>query len=207
METELTKQIKYAACSYKPKMSTGQVGRTIRYATEVWTPNGIVDAIRFEDYVKNRKDRCELVHYEEFSADINHTNEIMGHELGKCKVAGLNYPNENCNGCFSLKRGIPEVGMMITAYEVKITKSDFKSKNGHNIDDQRRPIGNENYYCMPKELTPQVEKLIPEHCGILVWTGNGLRKYRDSMWLDVPDETKIQLLYNALKKWCDRAEE
>lgn len=34
--------------------------------------------------------------------------------------------------------------MMITAYEIKITKSDFKSSNGHNIDDINEPIANEN---------------------------------------------------------------
>lgn len=51
METELTKQIKKCTHFYKPQMSVGEVGRTIRYADEVWTPNGIVDSIRFEDYV------------------------------------------------------------------------------------------------------------------------------------------------------------
>lgn len=51
METELTKEIKTLTHAYKPKMScrtrSKQVGRTIRYADEVWTPNGIVDSIRF----------------------------------------------------------------------------------------------------------------------------------------------------------------
>lgn len=40
METELTKRIKLLTHSYKPQMSTGEVGRTIRFADEVWTPTG-----------------------------------------------------------------------------------------------------------------------------------------------------------------------
>lgn len=47
METELTKKIKKLTHTYKPQMSTGPTGRTIRYADEVWTPNGIVFSILF----------------------------------------------------------------------------------------------------------------------------------------------------------------
>ena len=66
METELTKEIKIALHSYNPKMNSSM--RTIRYADEVWTPHGIVDVIRFEDYVVSRDMRCRLV-------DIENQNE------------------------------------------------------------------------------------------------------------------------------------
>lgn len=188
METELTKAIKLATHTYKPKMgnrnSPGQAGRTIRYADEVWTPNGIVDSIRFEDYIVSRHEECVIE---------------------QCKIEGEQYPNKNCSGCFYRKRGVPEIGMLITAYEIKITKSDFKSRNGHNIDDPSSPIANENYYCMPKELIQQVEDMIPEHVGILSYQNGRLRQYRPSGFLEVPDSVKIMLLYNAMKKWCDGA--
>lgn len=47
-------------------------------------------------------------------------------------------------------------------YEVKITKSDFRSKN-HNTF-----IGNFNYYIMPAELYEQVKAEVPEGIGIYV---------------------------------------
>ena len=107
-ETDLTKRIKQLTHSCLPKLKTSM--RTIRWADEVWTPTGIVDSIRFEDYYVNKE-----------------------------------------------------------------------------------------YLC----------RLIPDDIGILVYyEGNksyGLRKYKSSRWRDVPDKTKVFLLYNAMKKWCDGA--
>ena len=94
---------------------------------------------------------------------------------------------------------------MISYNSYLITKSDFKSRNGHNIDDPSSPIANENYYCMPKELIQQVEDMIPEHVGILSYQNGRLRQYRPSGFLEVPDSVKIMLLYSAMKKWCDGA--
>lgn len=213
METELTKEIKNLTHTYKPKMgvktSSKQVGRTIRYADEVWTPNGIVDSIRFEDYVISRHEECMLEHYEEYDniakRAVSWSKPILPEQIGHCKIEGECFPNKNCIGCFYLKRNAPEVGMLITAYEVKITKADFKSKNGHNIDYVDRPIANENYYCLPKELIPKVEDMVPVHVGILSYSNGRLRQYRPAKLLAVPDETKIVLLYNAMKKWCDGA--
>lgn len=190
METELTKTIKKLTHTYRPKMGTktkaNDAGRTIRWADEVWTPHGIVDSIRFEDYIVSRHEDCK----KERNGD-------------SCKMEDCTHPNQNCRGCIYLHRDDPVIGMMITAFEVKISKADFKSKNGHNIDNPDMPIANENYYCVPKELIGDIEFLVPEHCGILAYTGNGLREYRKPAWLNVPDETKIMLLYNSLKKWVD----
>ena len=41
-------------------------------------------------------------------------------------------------------------------FEIKISKSDFRSNHGHNF------VGNFNYYVMPKELYYEVEKEIPK---------------------------------------------
>jgi hypothetical protein len=93
--------------------------------------------------------------------------------------------------------------MMVTCYEVKITYADFKSKNGHNLG------GNENYYCVPKDLAPKIRNEIPADIGILAYYEGkkqfGLREYKPSGWRDIPDRTKVTLLYNAMKKWCDGA--
>lgn len=208
METELTKEIKRATHFYAPKMNAQM--RTIRYADEVWTPNGIVDSIRFEDYIDSKFEECKRINYETYLASgdksvENVRNVFKDNPLGNCKIQGETYPNKQCKGCFYKVRKVEKISMMITAFEVKITKADFKSENGHNIDDINQPIGNENYYCVPKELVKDIEHLVPEHVGILAYYGSGrLKKVKPAKWLEVPKETQILLLYNALKKWCDK---
>lgn len=45
-------------------------------------------------------------------------------------------------------------------YEIKISKSDFHSKHGHNF------VGNYNYYVMPKGLFEEVKEEIPDYIGV-----------------------------------------
>lgn len=47
-------------------------------------------------------------------------------------------------------------------YEIKISVSDFHSKNGHNFS------GNFNYYVMPMEIYEKVKNEIPKFVGCLV---------------------------------------
>ena len=183
--------------------------RTIRYADEVWTPSGIVDSIRFEDYYCAERYICPFLDtdmYEEkrleFYATMRHkTVEEMNY--GVCfRDDSTEKCHEKCHGCV-FRQHLYDVGMMVTCFEVKITLSDFHSKNGHNFH------GNENYYCVPKELVPKIESLIPDDVGILAYYEGkstfGLRKVKPSGWRDITDESKVQLLYNAMKKWCDGA--
>lgn len=53
-------------------------------------------------------------------------------------------------------------------FEIKISKSDFHSKHGHNF------IGHFNYYVMPKELYEDVKEKIPNYIGVYVWNGSYL---------------------------------
>lgn len=202
METDLTKRIKQLTHSYKPQMSTGNVGRTIRYADEVWTPTGIVDSIRFEDYISDVHEGCKLIDYKLYAEDYIRTI-IKGRDytLGQCKCGGTEFPRKDCKGCFYKVKDIHEVGILTTCYEVKITKADFKSNNGHNFH------GNENYYCVPKELVPQIQDMVPEDVGILAYhdglKSDGLRLVKKSARKEIDDHLLAILLYNAMKKWCD----
>lgn len=176
METELTKEMKRAIRNYSPAMKSNM--RTIRWAEEVTTGTGIVDSIRFEDYVENDKSCCkkDLCKYDGENTDIDY---------------------KKCKGCV-YKHNEYEIGMLITCYEMKITKSDFKSKNGHNF------VGNHNYYVMPKELYPKVENLVEDGVGVILYYGNGcLIKKKECKFRKVEEEYKTYLLYNALKKWVD----
>ena len=53
----------------------------------------------------------------------------------------------------------------IRAYELKVTKSDFHSKHGHNF------VGNLNYYVMPYKLYEEVKHEIPAGIGVMCPNG------------------------------------
>lgn len=152
--------------------------RTIRYADEVTTPSGIVDSIRFEDI------------------DVGEV---------ECKRPPCQWPEreaQGCMGCIYRKHKVV-TEMMITCYEVKITMADFHSGHGKNF------WGNKNYYCVPKEIAPLVVKELGEdwHVGVLSWDGSHLRMYKPAVYVEVDNQLKIMLLYNALKKWCDNKQQ
>ncbi|WP_394875491.1 hypothetical protein [Clostridium neonatale] len=183
METELTKEMKIAIRNYKPILSSNM--RTIRWAEEVDVGTGFVDSIRFEDYIKNINEVYEC-RKENKRIDINNPICSMG--------------KNNCNGCIfkSSKLNERQLGIMTTCYEMKITKADFKSKNGHNF------VGNRNYYVMPKELYPKVEDLIEDDIGVILYYGHGcLRIKKECGHREISEEVLNRLLFNALKKWCD----
>ena len=206
MESELTKRIKYLARSYKPLLPSKM--RTVRWAEEVWTPSGIVDLIRFEDY--NAKDSyiCPFVTPERFDPKTLQTYRIFSgiqedFPMGICwRDFSPDMSEKKCHGCVHRKH-VYEIGMAVRCYEVKISYSDFRSHNGHNFH------GNQNYYVVPKELASRIEAEVPDHIGIITYYSSsktdGLRMYRESGWQEVREETKTLLLYNAFKKWCDGA--
>lgn len=179
IESELTRKMKKATHIYKPLYGNIKY-RTIRYADEVWTPTGIVDSIRFEDFIENDLSKCTIE---------------------KCKYGYSGY-GKHCVGCMYPHRSY-ELGMCVTCFECKVSLSDFKSLNGHNFH------GNRNYYVVPKDLIAKIENMIPEELGIISWVETekylGLRLYRECKFKEITDKLRWQLLYNAMKKWCDGA--
>ena len=199
METELTKAMKRGVVFFKPLMPTKM--RTIRYAYEVWTPTGIVDAIRFEDYKSTTKDFCYLIDYKTLTENYQKTIKsfLNGRELGKCKIDGEVFPNKNCSGC-TWKASCYETDMCVTCYECKISVSDFKSKNGHNFH------GNRNYYVVPKDICKDIEPLVEDGIGIITYNPSSqtYRIKKECEFKEISHELKERLLYDALKKWCDQ---
>lgn len=165
METELTKKMKRGLRGFKPEMPTNM--RTIRFAEEVWTPTGIVDFIRFEDYKEKDYSFCSLIDFKDFEKSYQDTLDVMsGKKLGQCKCGSkFVFPNKNCDGCV-FKRSCYDIGMLVTCYECKITVADFKSKNGHNFH------GNKNYYVVPKEIFDSIKEFVPDDIGIIVYYSN-----------------------------------
>ena len=184
METELTKTIKCRLRNFKPAMNSNL--RTIRWTEEVWTPTGIVDQIRFEDYVERDNSFC------------GHNDYYPG---APCKIEGQEFPNNNCYGC-AFKRNRHILGILTTCFEIKISVSDFKSKNGHNF------CGNHNYYVVPLDIYKSIEPLVPTDIGIIVYypLTQSMRVEKESVFKEVKPVDLVLLLYNALKKWVDKYE-
>lgn len=197
METALTKKLKALTHYFRPRMSI--TTRSIRWADEVWTPTGIVDSIRFEDYHVDDEYLCRLIDADRFSDRLQF---VWGqeHPKGLCYRTGTNEKNKRvCIGCLYRTR-VDIIGMMITCFEVKITYSDFKSKNGHNFH------GNENYYVAPAKLAKRIAEEVPADIGVIGYhDGGSMRIVKPCAWRTVPDDVKILLMYNAFKKWVDGA--
>lgn len=108
-------------------------------------------------------------------------------------------------------RHIREVGhqeILITCYEIKVSKSDFKSKHGHNF------VGNCNYYVIPNELYAAVADLVPEDIGIILYlhAGSyvGLRRKKECTFRKLTDEEQKWFILSTMKRleettWKERA--
>lgn len=198
METELTKKIKKACHTYKPQLNTTM--RTIRYADEVVCPNGgIVDVVRFEDYIVYDESFCEKLNPELMSDNDREIMKKMNISAGSCKLGKeYTFDKERCKGCV-YKKTSHILDMLVTCYEVKISVSDFKSKHGHNF------FGNRNYYVVNAEIYENIKELVPNDIGIIVYYKDSgyMKTKRECKHIEIDNDVKITLLYNALKKWCD----
>lgn len=177
METDLTKQIKQAVRKNNPLIKSTL--RTVRYAEEVKTATGIVDVIRFEDVYKEK--------------------EIYECKEDICKEENLKFPCDLCKGCVYkvLKKNL-STDICVTCIEIKITKSDFNSHNKWSF------VGNRNFFAVPKGLENQILDQVPEEVGVLVYypKSKKVRVFKKCVYKEISNETLIQLLYNALRKYC-----
>lgn len=193
METQLTRTIKRGLPYFRLNMPTQM--RTPRYAEEVWTPTGLVDLIRFEDYKCGEQYKCRRIHHNEFTEQVL----LPADALGACKIPDASFPNAHCEGCM-FRTHTYHVGRLITCFEVKITLEDFKSKNGHNFH------GHHNYYVVPKEIVHKVRELLPDGIGLIAYypDSGAYRVVQECVRREVTPELEAELLYNAFKKWVDK---
>ena len=193
METALTSNIKARLHNFKPEMASSM--RTIRWADEVCTPTGYVDTIRFEDYVEQDDSYCARISPQ--AKDIERLPALEG-GLRQCKQPGGQFGQKRCRGCV-YRRTCYTLGILVTCFEVKITVSDFKSKNGHNFH------GHRNYYAVPVGIADKVLPLVPEDVGLLVYypESGHITVRKECVRRELEEEMVSYLLYNALKKWVD----
>ena len=75
-------------------------------------------------------------------------------------------------------------------FEIKISKSDFKSKHGHNF------VGHFNYYVLPKELYEDIKKEVPSNIGIYLWSGKSIYLVKKAKKQELKED--INILKNSM---------
>ena len=211
-KTDLTHAIETALKEYHPAEVCNGIKvnkfRQTHTAFEVpaicgTTKGGIVDCLRVQEYFSgiHREECCHL----HAARESGKTWAKVTDEGFTC-ISGFG-PGEKpefCDNRGCRFRYIREVGtqdILITAYEIKVTKCDFKSKNGHNF------VGNCNYYVIPKEIYEDVEPLVPEGIGIILYlhAGSyvGLRRKRECTFKHLTDEEQKWLVLSVMKRLQD----
>lgn len=206
-KTELTRAIEKAITNYYPSEVCGirvNKFRGTHTAFEVpvvcgTTTGGIVDCMRIQEYFGNltrtthciwsrrQKKRGYCSTWEETA--ICPRNIPAGEKPDICDELA-------CRWCQIQEEGTAEI--LVTCFEIKITKSDFKSPHGHNF------VGNCNYYVIPKELYPDVADLVPEDIGIILYLSAGsyigLRRKKECTFKPLTDEEQKWFVLSTLKR-------
>ena len=208
-KTDLTKTIERLLRSYDPAEICGQKinkHRTRHTALEVpvicgAVNGGLVDCVKVYEYFSNRQ--------RENFCRLSRPHGDFGKEWISAMEEGYTCPRgygigekpELCDERFCRFCGVRVTGNMdvlIACYEIKISKSDFKSKHGHNF------VGNANYYVMPKPHYEEVKDQIPDDIGVILYiegkTTNILRRKKECTFRTLPDEQQKWFILSVLKR-------
>lgn len=203
-KSQLTKEIESALSRYSPASLDGfefnyRRGQYMEFevpCTHSHIEDGLVDAVWLAEGFNNHHTAsyCSAVKRVRL---VEHLTREMSCSLTEDELRTIPvdayYPCLYEGKCF-WKRQFKnkEEAVSVICFEIKISRADFKSPNGHNF------IGNLNYYVMPYELFKQVESEIPEHIGVITYhpndTGGRLIRKKSSQYNPIVDEK----LYNSL---------
>lgn len=205
-KTEMTRAIERAILDYHPAELSGiKINKFRGEHTALEVPvkcgtitGGIIDAVRISEYFGDIKQQHVCRPYRWRKEGVRASIQCpLGKDMTKPLAELCSKTDCRWNG--TMERGTAKV--LITCFEIKVSRSDFKSAHGHNF------IGNLNYYVVPKELHPQVEGLIPEGVGVLLYLHEGiytgLRMKRKSGFREMTDEEQKWLILSAFKRIRD----
>lgn len=205
-KTDLTKQIEQAILDWHPakigdiKINTSRREHTaLEVVAECGTTrSGIVDAVRVSEYFGDyeRRHICRPAQWRREGI-----RQGISCELGYHPSKPL---PDFCEQTTCRWNGTSEVGtqkILLTCFEIKVTKSDFKSEHGHNF------IGNMNYYVVPEEIFKEIYPLVPGEIGILVFYHGekytGLRTKQKAVFREMSDEAQKWLILSVFKRIRD----
>jgi len=199
-KTDKTRDIEKALRYYAPRELGGITINTIRgRSTAFEVPvecgtitAGIVDCVRINEYFgekqKIRVCRCHTwkrdglrkmpINCPKGLADSDKTPELCD--------------NNKCPWNIWREVGVPKV--LVQCFEIKITKADFKNKNGHNF------VGNLNYYVVPVEIYESIKDHVPEGVGVILYNAGSLRRKQDATFKSMTEEHQKWMILNVLKR-------
>lgn len=198
MKTDMTKQIEKALGTYAPKRLGGvevNYARGTHFALEVVAQcghieGGIVDAVQVNEVFRHERayHMCYWHRYPEAKIPP------IPCKRGICPPE--KYPKEcdeaECRDWWPAKEKSED--MMVTCYEIKVTKADFKSTHGHNF------VGNCNYYVVPTEIYKDIIDLVPEDIGVITLAGESLTRRKDCVYRELTREQMAWLMLSVMKK-------
>ena len=205
-KTDLTKRIEQAILEWHPA-KIGEINintsRREHTALEVvatcgTTSGGIVDAVRVSEYFGDIKSEhiCRPSSWRKDGIRANlHCN--LGYDTMRPLPLFCNQTDCKWNGVSQ----VGQAKVLLTCFEIKVTKSDFHSEHGHNF------IGNLNFYAVPQEIYKEVEAEVPQEIGILAYYNtphyNGLRTKRKAVFREMDEESQKWLILSVLKRIRD----
>lgn len=172
-KTQLTKNIEKALATYSPAKLDGlelnyQRKQYLDYEIPVLHSHvnkGLIDAVWLAEGFNKYKEKyhCSAPWYLQYSSRLGRKHSCgMSFEQLKSIAPNAYVPCDK--ECFYRKKLTDkEETVAIICFEIKVSLTDFKSKNGHNF------IGNLNYYVMPYELYKEVKELIPANIGVVTY--------------------------------------
>lgn len=198
MKTDLTLTIERALkfydpseiCGIKVNMFRPRIQRFEVPVTCGTVKDGLVDCLSSREVIMNIKTSWACCRDEPiYSAFYGKNPPIDCEEKSKiCKTEKVRCPYQG-----SMTDG--DAAVLLTAYEIKVTKQDFHSNHGHNF------CGHMNFYVMPLELYKEVKGEILAGIGVIAMLKNGsLRKVKDSAYRPLSQEDQKWMLLSLLKK-------
>lgn len=218
MKSELTIAIENRLFDYSPdttggmsinKFRTSHIGYEVPVTTGT-TADGLIDCVRIDEILINgsRSRGCSIGGNPEWYKK-NHPT-VLNYVNCKKGIDSLDEFPEYCEeeGCPTsciLRSYDNEIA--VTCYEIKISKEDFHSPNGHNF------CGNANYYVMPETLYKTVKNEISEDIGVIIYKVTDktetLRRVKECVWKPLDAETQRWMILNVMKKqisWRHRSQ-
>jgi hypothetical protein len=205
MKTDITIEIEECLRHYDPSEIGGikvNKFRNRHVAFEVpvkcgTTSHGLVDCVTIHEYFGDIERFNSCFWYK-------HKRDGIQHAESDCKRGfpkGKNPPRCDEKSCYWNRlhsEGIPNI--LFVCYEIKVTKADFKSANGHNF------VGNLNYYVVPISLYPEIKDIVPDGIGIIVYYDGTQKSSRNPytqpfIGMRRKMECKYSKLTDAQQKW------
>lgn len=201
-ETDMTRDIKRALKYYKPREIGGININTARGSSTVFevpvkcgtTAAGMIDCVRISEYFGDKKRaRVCRSHTRERSQSVPINCPIGITESNKTPEL---CDNERCQ--WNAWGDVEKPKVLVQCFEIKISKSDFHSKNGHNF------VGNLNYYVIPAELYENIRGEVPEGIGVILYKASGCvghcRRKQNATFKPMTDEEQKWMILNVLKR-------